>query len=98
MEERGPQEAQVRRLAEAQGGLFDHEPAGGVALGHLQGVLVGQDADEEQHQGRGHQVQGRAADGLVRLQVHGGEGQQQGEQGAHQCRHQHRQQLQALQS
>ena len=58
-------------------GLFDHEPAGSIALGHLQGVLVGDDADEEQHQCRSHQVQRRAADGLVGTQVDRGKAQKQ---------------------
>lgn len=64
----------------------------------MQGVLVGDDTDEEQHQGRSHQVQRRTADGLVRPQIYGGKAQQQGENGAEYGRHQHSQQLKALQS
>ena len=38
--------------------------------------------------GRGQQVQGRAADSLIRLQVDGGKGQQQTVHHTGQCRHQ----------
>ena len=98
MQEGIAQEAQVVRFCVAQSGLLDHEPAGRIAGGHLQGVLVGDDTDEEQHQGRSHQVQRRTADGLVRPQIYGGKAQQQGENGAEYGRHQHSQQLKALQS
>ena len=97
MQEGGPEESQFCGAVKPQGGLLDHEPAGGVTLGHLQDVLVCQDADEKQHQGGGHQVQRCAADGLVCLQIHGCEAQQQGKQCAHQRCHQHGQQLKALQ-
>ena len=96
MQEGIAQEAQVVRLRVAQSGLLDHEPTGRIAGGHLQGVLVGDDADEKQHQGRSHQVQRRTADGLVRPQIYGGKAQQQGENGAEYGRHQHSQQLKAL--
>ena len=97
VDEGGAEEAHLIVAAVAEHALFDHEPAGRVAGVHLKGVLVGDNADEEQHQGGGHQVEGGAADGLVGLQVHRREGEQQGEQGAQNGRHQHGQQHEALQ-
>ena len=55
VEEGLAQKAQIVVPAEAQIRLTQHEPAGGVAV-DAQGVLVGDDPDEEQHQGRGQQV------------------------------------------
>ena len=72
-----PQGAHVLHPSISKHGLFDHEPAGRVAGGHLQGVLVGDDADEEQHQRGRQQVERRAADGLVGAQVDRRERQQQ---------------------
>ena len=91
-----PEEAHFVAAAVAEEALFEHEPACRVALRHLQGVLVGDDADEEQHQGGGHQVQCGTADGLVRLQVDRGKGEQQGEHCAQDGRHQHGKQHEAL--
>ena len=88
------EEAEIRLAAVAQGGLFDHEPAGGV--NGEQGVLVCDDADQKQHEGGRHQVQGGAADGLVRAEVDGGEAQEQGEDRAHHRGQQHGQQFQSL--
>ena len=96
VQEGRPQETDVLILGNAEGGFFQHKPGGRITGGHLQGILVGQNSNQEQHQSRGHQVQGRAADGLVCLQVDGGEAQQQGEQCAQGRRHQHCQQLQPL--
>ena len=94
--EGGAEEAHVLRAPVAEHGLFNHEPARGVAAGHLQGVLVGDDADKEEHQRGGQEVQGRAAYGLVGAQVYGGEAQKQREYRAHDRRGQHGQQLEAL--
>ena len=49
------QEADIRRLVNAEGGLLQHEPGGGIAGGHHQGILVHQHPDQEQHQGGSHQ-------------------------------------------
>ena len=90
------EEAEIRALVDAERRLFDHEPARRVAREHLERILVGNDADEEQHECGGHQVERRAADGLVGAQVDGGEAQKQGEQRTEGRRHQHREQLHAL--
>ena len=71
------EEAEIGILINAEGGFLNHKPTGGVAGRHLQGVLVGNDAHQEQHQRRCHHVQRRAADRLVGTQVDGREGQQQ---------------------
>ena len=92
-----PEEAEVDGLVDAERALFDHEPAGRVAAGHVEGVLVGDDADEEQHQRRRQQVERRAADGLIGTQVDRRERQQQREQRAHSRRHEHGQQHETLQ-
>ena len=97
MDEGFAQEADVHVLLDAKGGLLDHEPGGGVAGSHLQGVLVGENPNQEQHQRGSHHVQGGAAHGLVRLQVDGGEGQEQGEYRAHGSGNQHGEDFQPLQ-
>ena len=96
MEKGVAEKAQICCAVKAQRGLFDHEPTGGIAFRHLKRILVGQDTDEKEHQGGGHKVQGRAADGLIGPQIHGGEGEQQGEHRPQHRRHQHGQQLKAL--
>ena len=73
-------QAQLRLPLEAEIRLEQHKPAGRV-VAQVQGVLLEDDVDHEQHQGRRQQVQRRAADGLVRLHLHRREAQQQGEQG-----------------
>ena len=96
MEKGVAEKAQICCAVKAQRGLFDHEPTGGIAFRHLKRILVGQDTDEKEHQGGGHKVQGRAADGLIGPQIHGGEREQQGEHRPQHRRHQHGQQLKAL--
>ena len=71
------QEADVHVFLDAEGGLLNHEPGGGVAGSHLQSVLVGENPHQEQHQRGSHHVQSSAAYGLVGLQIDGGEGQEQ---------------------
>ena len=90
------QEAPIHGLFHTEGGLLDHEPGSGVAGLHLQGVLVCQHPDEEQHQSRSQQVQSSTADGLVSPEVDGGKGQKQGEHSAHNRCYHHCQQLQTL--
>ena len=97
MQERISQKSQIRVFIKAQCSLLDHKPTGRVTGVHLQHVLVGNDTDEEQHQSRSHQVQSRAADGLVGPEIHGRKAQQQRKDRAHHGGHQHSQQLEALQ-
>ena len=92
-----PQGAHVLHPSISKHGLFDHEPAGSISVRHLQGILVGDNTDEEEHQGGRHQVQRRAADGLVGTQVDRGKAQKQREQRAEGRRDQHREKLHALQ-
>ena len=95
--EGGAEEAHLVGAPVAEHRLLYHEPAGGVAGGHGHGVLVGDDADEEEHDGGGHEVQGGAADGLVGAEVDAGEAQKQREDSAHDGRDGHGHELQALQ-
>ena len=46
-----PQGAHVLHPSISKHGLFDHEPAGSISVRHLQGILVGDNTDEEEHQG-----------------------------------------------
>ena len=94
--EGGAEEAHLLAASVSKEALFDHEVAGRVALRHLQGVLVGHDADEEEHQGGSQQVQSGTADGLVCLQIHRCEGEQQGENGAQHRGNYHSQDHKAL--
>ena len=96
IEEGLSQKAQVLRLIEAEHGLLHHEPAGRVALVHPQFALLGDQPNEEADERRGQHVEGRAADGLIRLQVDGREGQQQGEYCAGRRRDQHNQHQEQL--
>ena len=91
------QKADILALGNAEGGLFQHKPGGGIAGLHIQDILAVDDPDEKQHHGGGHQVQGGAADGLVRLQIDGGEAQQQAEESTQSGGHQHSHNFQALQ-
>ena len=75
--------------------LLDHEP-GGCAAVDDQLVLLGNDIDEEENQRRREQIECRAADGLIRLQIDGGEGEQEREDRAHNGADQHGQQQQPL--
>ena len=96
VDERLAEKAEVGVLVDAERRLFDHEPARRVAREHLQRILVGDDADEEQHECGSHQVQRRAADGLVSAQIDGRKAQKQREQRAEGRRDQHREKLHAL--
>ena len=91
------QKADVLALGNAEGGFFQHKPGGGIAGLHIQDVLTVDDPDEEQHHSGSHQVQSRAADGLIRLQVDGGKAQKQAEKRTQGGGHQHGQNLQPLQ-
>ena len=63
----------------------------------MQGILVGDNTDEEEHQGGRHQVQRRTTDGLVRPQVDGGKRQKQRKNRPQKRRHHHRHDFQPLQ-
>ena len=73
-ENQGIQKAVARRQAE--GGLGDPDPVGDLDGGQALSLYSPGHNDGE---GRGKGVQGSTADGLVRLEVDGREGQQQGE-------------------
>ena len=97
VQERLAEEADIRAAVKAERRFLDHKPARAVAGEHLQRVLVGDDADEEQHQRGSEHVQRRAADGLVGLEVDRRKRQQQREHRAERRRNEHRQEHVALQ-
>ena len=80
----------AQRDKDAQLQLADAEQKGLVGVIQL-GTAAGAEILGDDHgNGRSQQVQGRAADGLVGLQVDGSKGQQQAVKDAGQRRHQHR--------
>ena len=92
------EETDIGALVDAKGGFLYHEPACSVARCHLQGVLVSEDSDKEEHQRGSHQVEGGAADGLVSLEVYRSKGEQQRESSAHDSGNKHGENFQALKS
>ena len=86
------QQNDAQRHKNAQLQPADAEQEGPVGVVQLCTAAIAEILGKDHRDGRGQQVQGRAADSLIRLQVDGGKGQQQTVHHTGQCRHQNRDQ------